>query len=80
MAEPPFLRNYEDWKHCITVLCGIPLTADYVERRIAALDDVGDHTTQRFIQAWGEEHLRRVRAWFRQAREELAARGEGVPE
>ena len=29
------LKSYEDWKHCITVLCRIPLTQAYVEQRFA---------------------------------------------
>ena len=32
---PP--ENYDDWKECITEYCGIPLTPDYVEKRLAAL-------------------------------------------
>lgn len=64
-------ESYEDWKHCITVSCGIPLTLEYVQERITALGDMSDHHTQRFISFWGQEHHDRTLAWFRRAAEEL---------
>jgi len=75
MTEPLRLRNYQDWKHCITELCHIPLTLAYVEGRIAALNDHSAYQTQRFVQTWGEAHLDLVKAWFLQAREELRTEG-----
>ena len=65
------LRTYDDWKHCITELCRIPLTLDYVEARLVVLRDPADHGTQKFITTWGEEHRKRVVAWFEQAEREL---------
>ena len=65
------LRTYDDWKHCITVLCRIPLTPGYVEERLAALRDPADFGTQKFIATWGEAHLARVIGWFEQAEREL---------
>ena len=65
------LKTYDDWKHCITVLCGIPLEQAYVEQRLAALRDPADYGTQKFVATWGEDHLARVIAWFEQAEREL---------
>ena len=65
------LTTYNDWKHCITVLCGIPLTPAYVEERLAALRDPSDHGRQKFVASWGEPHLERVIGWFEQAKGEL---------
>ena len=65
------LKTYDEWKHCITVLCRIPLTPAYVEERLAALRDPADHRTQKFIATWGEAHLARVIGWFEQAEREL---------
>lgn len=65
------LKTYDDWKHCITVLCDIPLTRTYVEERLAALRDPTDHRTQKFVAAWGEAHLACVIGWFEQAEREL---------
>lgn len=66
------LETYEQWKHCITRVCGIPLTLPYIEERIAALRNPADHETRRFISSWGEPHLQRVIGWFLQARQELS--------
>lgn len=66
-------QNYEEWEHCITVQCGIPLTRDYVAARIAALEDGRDFHTQRFIARWGEAHHSRTLAWFRQAANRLGS-------
>ena len=65
------LATYEDWKHCITELCGIPLTPDYIEKRIAELSDPNNDHTRRFINVWGENHFERTLGWFKQARQEI---------
>ena len=65
------MNTYEDWKHCITALCRIPLTPAYVEERLAALRDPDHHGTQKFIATWGEAHLERVTGWFEKAESEL---------
>jgi len=70
-SAPIIPASYEDWKHCITVLCGIPLTRSYVEARIAALGDPRNYATQRFAEVWGQAQLDRVRGWFADARVEL---------
>ena len=63
--------TYNDWKHCITVLCGIPLTPAYVQERLAVLRNPADHGTQKLVAAWGEAHRERVIGWFEQAEGEL---------
>ena len=65
------LKSYEDWKHCITQLCGIPLTGPYIEQRLTALRDPADHTTEKFVAMWGEPHRLRVIGWFEQAQQEM---------
>ena len=65
------LETYDDWKHCIAVLCRIPLTLTYVEQRLAALRDPADNGTQKFIATWGEAHLAHVIGWFERAEREL---------
>ena len=66
---PP--ETYDDWKECITVYCGIPLTLAYVEQRLAALRDPAEYSTKRFIEIYGEAYLKRVIGWFEQAESEL---------
>lgn len=79
MNTPLSLGSYAEWRHCITHRCGIPLTADYVDARIAALADPRDHGTQRFLQVWGAPCLEQVRRWFEQARRELAGEHGATP-
>ena len=69
MTKP--LKTYDDWKHCITVLCRIPLTPVYVQERLAALRNPADYGTQKFLATWGAAHLERVIGWFEQAEGEL---------
>jgi len=65
------LSTYDDWKHCITDICKIPLTLDFVAQRLDELQDIRDHKTQKFISTWGEDHRKQVIAWFKQAEAEL---------
>ena len=60
-------KNYEEWRHCIIVECGLELTPEFIEKRIAALQDHNQHYTQQFIRSFGHEHLEKVLAWFKQA-------------
>ncbi|MCR9092033.1 hypothetical protein [Algiphilus sp.] len=66
------LNSYQDWKHCITELCGIPLTQAFIEQRLAALRDATDGKTRQFVEVWGEPHRQRVIGWFEQAQREVA--------
>ena len=66
------LRTYEDWKHCISELCKVPLTPDYVALRLKELRDVQNHDTKKFVSSWGEAHRQQVVAWFEQAEIELS--------
>ncbi|MBB3102319.1 hypothetical protein [Azomonas macrocytogenes] len=64
-------ENYAAWRHCITVQCGIPLTADFIQRRLQILRDPGEYETQRFAATYGTPHLQAVIGWYEQAEREL---------
>lgn len=66
-------ESYDEWQHCITVKCGIPLTLDYVTERIAALSDAKDRMTARFVELYGDSYRQRTIQWFEQARGELGS-------
>ena len=51
------LSSYDEWKKCITVDCGIPLTANYIDERIAELNNADNPNTKKFINTWGIAHL-----------------------
>ena len=63
--------DYQEWKHCITVLCGIKLTKNYLDKRIALFTDKSNYETRKFIQIYGEKHTGQVLDWFVLARHEL---------
>jgi hypothetical protein len=67
------LKSYDEWKHCITVMCGIPLTSEYVEKRISELNNLNDFNTVQFIDTWGESHRQLMVQWFERARQELVS-------
>lgn len=62
-------QNYEEWRHCIIVECGLELTPSFIEERIASLQDNSEYYTQQFIRLYGREHHQRVMSWFIKARE-----------
>lgn len=68
---PVIPTNYQEWEHCITVECGIPLTSGYIAERIEALENKSDHHTQKFLEEYGEAHLTRTLGWFREAQTKL---------
>ena len=67
--------TYEAWKRCITIDCGIPLSAEYCSMRLGALQNTDDAHTHSFTKKYGDEHLRRVTGWFTEALGELARAG-----
>ena len=67
--------SYEDWRHCITVKCGLALTPAFIAARIEALEDRSDPHTQRYLSRWGEAQHARTLDWFRRARQESAETG-----
>ena len=69
MKSPMIPSNYQEWHHCITVLCGQPLTAQYIEQRIHALNDASDHMTKKFIELYGKEQHTKTLQWFEQAKQ-----------
>ena len=60
-------QNYQEWRHCITVECGLELTPEYIEKRSAALNNEKGHHTKQFKSKYGAAHLHRVIEWFLQA-------------
>lgn len=64
---PAIPDSYAAWRHCIIVECGIPLTVEFIQRRLAVLTNPKEYETQRFAEVYGVGHLEAVRAWFQQA-------------
>lgn len=58
-------QNFDDWKYCIQVSCGIKLTGDFIEQRLAALNDISNKHTKEFIQLYGKDYQEQVISWFK---------------
>jgi len=63
--------NYDTWHHCITVDCDIKLTAEYINERIASLQDEKNLRTKQFVKLYSNEHRKNVLSWFQQAQKLL---------
>ena len=72
MKTPIIPLSYEQWKHCIIVECGIPLTATFVDERIAAMSDVKNEYTRQFLNCYGKNHYDNTMRWLMQAKETLS--------
>ena len=67
MADSIIPQNYQQWRHCIIVDCGLELTPDYISERLSALKNDKDQHTQKFVKLYGKQHLANVIGWFTQA-------------
>ncbi|WP_115717001.1 hypothetical protein [Gallaecimonas mangrovi] len=64
-------ENYQQWRHCITVECGITLTPAYLAERLTVWRSANCEETLRFRRRYGDNHWRSVLAWFEQAQKEI---------
>jgi len=60
-------RTYEQWRHCIEHDCGIRLTTDFVQERLAVYADATHTETKRFTELYGDNHLKNIIQWYTQA-------------
>jgi hypothetical protein len=72
-TTPAIPDSYAAWHHCITVECGIPLTADFINQRLAILSNPKEYETERFAEVHGAAHLQAVLTWFQQAADQVLA-------
>ena len=63
--------SYEEWRHCITVICGEELSLSYIETRINALNSSKDYMTKKFVDLYGEQQRLKTLEWFEQAKRQL---------
>ena len=59
--------TYQEWKNCIEVECGLRLTLNFVQARIASFINTTDTGTKKFIELYGMDYYNQVINWFRQA-------------
>ena len=59
-------KSFQEWKTCIEVHCGIRLTPDFVQGRLAVYTDPTNDETERFLTLYGEDHLNNIIQWYDQ--------------
>lgn len=64
--------TYDQWRHCISVECGIALTKDFIAGRLAVWTDPGCEETRRFRALYGDAHWQRITSWFQQEARAIA--------
>jgi len=65
--------NYAEWRMCIEKRCGLRLTREFCEARLAALRDRNDSHTRDFTRIYGETQLNATISWFERAQAESGA-------
>lgn len=68
-------QTYEQWRHCITVECGIALTVPFITQRLSIWHNAESEETLWFRRLYGDEHWKAVTAWFERAGREADVRG-----
>lgn len=60
-------KDFIEWKNCIEVNCGIPLTPDFVKKRITELSDDNNQHSREFTKLYGDAYRLKVIGWFEQS-------------
>ncbi|SDV46436.1 hypothetical protein [Chitinasiproducens palmae] len=63
--------TYAQWRHCITVECGIPLTHAFIDQRLGIWRNADCDETMRFRRLYGDLHWKKVLMWLEHAKREL---------
>ncbi len=61
------LQSYEEWRYCIEVKCGVPLTQTFVRSRIEELNDAENKHTKEFVKLYGEPYKNKILEWLNQS-------------
>ena len=73
MTNPAFPENYQQWRHCITEECGIPLTSEFVEQRLRVWRDESSQETKRYRKLYGDQYWKFMISCFERASKELGS-------
>lgn len=58
--------NYAEWYDCIQNKCGIQVTKEFTEKRLAVYNDNNHPDTIKFQKLYGQEHLNNIINWLSQ--------------
>ncbi|MDJ0806502.1 MAG: hypothetical protein QNJ78_06675 [Gammaproteobacteria bacterium] len=62
-----FPSDYTSWRYCIEVKCGLALTPEFLQARIAVLGDPRHEESRRFAELYGRSYREQVLGWFQRA-------------
>jgi len=66
-AAELFPGDYASRRYCIETKCGLALTPEFIQARIAVLTDPNHEESQRFAKLYGGSYREQVPAWFQRA-------------
>jgi len=66
-------KTYEQWRHCIEVICKQAFSSDYVRERLDEMGKPQHFKTRQFAELYGDAHRQQVISWFEQAAKEMAS-------
>ncbi|MBM3165591.1 MAG: hypothetical protein FJZ80_09055 [Bacteroidetes bacterium] len=58
--------TFEQWKHCIAIDCGIPLSKAFIQERLQVYQNKQNPETKKFTLLYGEQHLNNIIPWLQQ--------------
>jgi hypothetical protein len=64
-------KTFDEWRQCIEHDCGLPLTQEFIQKRLTVFRQPRHEETLRFIHHYGETHLKRIMDWYQHAFNEL---------
>lgn len=57
-------QDFETWRDCITIKCGIALSPAFARQRLAIYRQVTHIETAEFIRLYGSRHYQNIVAWL----------------
>jgi len=72
-SKNPIPQDYEAWRDCITIRCGLTLTDKYIEQRLTELRQSDHPRTSEFAKLYGSQQLATTIRWFERAASEAKA-------
>lgn len=59
-------NTFNDWKNCVEHDCKIKLTKEFAAQRLLVYQNSHDEETKKFVQLYGEQHLKNIITWLQQ--------------
>jgi hypothetical protein len=59
-------QTFSEWLHCIKVECGIAVTRQFAQERLAIYKNTTHKETRKFAALYGEQHLNNIIQWLQQ--------------